>query len=116
MRSKRCHCCQKMHARRDFDGNEQCGYSASRSGCVAVRSITGLSGNEPNSLAENPERRDFTGNTENSLRSASSRLYLNFEQDEIDESRNIDNSEDVDFPATKLVYDWRAHAQHTISD
>ena len=47
---------------------------------MAVKSIRGSSGNEPNSVIQNPDRKDFTGNTENTpLSSASSRLYLNIE-------------------------------------
>ena len=81
---------------------------------MAVKSITGSSGNGPNGKVQNPDRRDFTGNTENTLlRSASSWLKLNIEQDEIDETRDIDNSEDGDFPSTRLNYDRRAHAHHS---
>ena len=83
---------------------------------MAVRSIEGSSGNGPNSLFQNPDRRDFTGNTENApLTSASSRLDSNFEQDEIDETRDIDNSEDGDFPVTRFYYDRRAHAHHMVA-
>ena len=83
---------------------------------MAVRLITGPSGNGPNSIVQNPDRRDFTGNTENTpLRSASSRLDLNFEQDEIDESPDIDKFDDGDFPATRLNYDRRAHIHHNNS-
>ena len=49
---------------------------------MAVKSITSSSGNGPNSIVQNPARRDFTGNTENTrLRSASSWSDLNIEQD-----------------------------------
>ena len=59
----------------------------------AARSITGSSGNEPNSMVQNPDRRYFTGNTENTpLRLASSYLDLNIDQDIIDETRDFDNS------------------------
>ena len=68
---------------------------------MAVRSITGSSGNGRNSIVQNPDGKDFTGNTKNTpLRSASSRLDLNIEHDEIAETRDIDNSEDGDFSAT----------------
>ena len=80
---------------------------------MAVRSITGSSGSGPNSIVQNPDRRYFKGNTENTpLRSASSRLDLNFDQDLLDETRVIDNSEGGDFPATTLNYDRRAQAHH----
>ena len=59
---------------------------------MAAKLITHSSGNGDNSTIRNPDRRDFTWNTEISpLRSASSRLELNIEQDEIDETRDIDN-------------------------
>ena len=80
---------------------------------MAVRLITSSSGNGPNSIVQNLDQRDFTGSTENiPLRSASNRLDLNIEQDEIDETPDIDHSEDGDFPAAKLNYDPRAHAHH----
>ena len=80
---------------------------------MAVRSITSSSGNGPNSTVQNPHRRDFTVNTENiPLSPASSRLDLDIEQDEIDETRNIDSSEDGDLPETRFNYDRRAHAHH----
>ena len=73
---------------------------------MAVRSITGSSGNGPNSIVQKPDRRHFTGNTEYTpLRSASSRLDSNIEQDEIDETHEIDISDDGDFPATRIKYD-----------
>ena len=79
----------------------------------AVRSITGLTGIGHNSIVQNPDRRNFTGNTENTpLRSASSQLDLNNDQDLIDETRDINNSEDGDFPATRVNHDRKAHAHH----
>ena len=81
---------------------------------MAVRSITGSSRNGPNNIVQNPDRIDFTRNTENTpLRLASSRLDLNIEQDEIDETRDFNNSEDGDFPASRLKYDRRMHAHQT---
>ena len=83
---------------------------------MAVRLITDSSGDGPNSIVQNSDRRDFTGDAENTpFRSASSRLDLNIKQDELDETRDIDKSEDGDFPATKLNYDRRAHAHHNTS-
>ena len=70
---------------------------------MVVRSITGSSGNGPNGLVQSLDLIGFTGNTKNTpLRSASSRFDLIIEQDGIVETRDIDNSEDGDFPATKL--------------
>ena len=46
------------------------------------------------------DQRDFSGNTENTpLMSVFSRVDLNFDQDGNDETRNVKNLEDGDFPA-----------------
>ena len=37
------------------------------------------------------------------------------DQDVIDETRDIDNSEDGNFPATRLMYDRRAHAHYMVT-
>ena len=81
---------------------------------MAVRSETGSSGNGPYSIVQNPDERDFTGNTKNTpLRSGSSRLDLNIDQDIIDETCDIDNSEEGNFPATRLNFDRRERAHHS---
>ena len=81
---------------------------------MSVRWITGSSGNGHSSIVQNLDRKDFTGITRNTpLRSASSQLDSNIEQDEIDKIRDFDSSEDGDLPATRLDYDRRAHAHHT---
>ena len=83
---------------------------------LAVKSITSSSENASNSTIQKPYRRDFTGNTKNTpLKLASSRLDLKIEQDEIDESRDFDNSMDGDFLATRLNFDRRAHANHMVT-
>ena len=65
-------------------------------------------------MVQNSDRRDFTGITETTqLMSASSRLGLKTEQDEIVETRDIDNSEDGNFPATKINVERRVHVYHT---
>ena len=80
---------------------------------MAARLITGSSGNGPNGIVENLDRGVFTGENKNTLiRSASNRLDLDIEQDEIDETRDIDNYEDDDFPAARLNYDRWAHTHH----
>ena len=62
---------------------------------MAVRSITESSGREPSSMVQNPDQRDFSGNTENTpLMSASSWVDLNIDQDRNDETRNVENFED----------------------
>ena len=79
----------------------------------AVRLITGSSRNGPNSIVQDPDRKDFWGNNKNTpLMLASSQLDLNINQDKIAETHDIDNSEDGDFPAIKLTYDRRVHAHH----
>ena len=84
---------------------------------MAVWLITGSSGNGPKSIVRKPDRRDFSGKTNNTpLRLASSHLDLNIEQDGMDETRDIDNSEDVDFSATRLKYDRKAHADHNSNE
>ena len=57
---------------------------------MAVRSITGSSGRGHNSVVKNPNRGDFTRNTENTpLISASSRrLDINVNQNRFDETRD----------------------------
>ena len=83
---------------------------------MAVRSITGSSGQGSSSLAQNPDRADFTGNTENTrLMSASSRLDLIVDQNRDEETRNVETFEDGDFPALRLNYDRRALAHHKSS-
>ena len=65
---------------------------------MAVRSITGSSGQGPSIMVENTDRRVFTGNTENtSLRVDSSWLDLNVDQDRNYDTCNIENFEDDDF-------------------
>ena len=43
---------------------------------------------------------------------ASSRLVLIIEQDEANETHNMDDSEDDDFPVTRFNVDRRVHAHH----
>ena len=81
---------------------------------TAVRSSSGSIGHGPTSGVQNPDRRDFTGNTENTpLMSAFSRLDLNIDQDRIGQTRDTENFEDGGSPALKPNYDWRAHAHCT---
>ena len=80
---------------------------------MAVKSITESSRRGPISVVQNPDPRDFTGNTENTpLMLVSSRLDLNVDQDRDDETRNVKNFKDGDFPALRPNYDRRAHAHH----
>ena len=80
---------------------------------MAVRSITGSSGIGPSSKVQNLDRIDFTGRTEKTpLSLVTSRLDLNIDQDSMDETRDIDNSEDGDFPTASFNYDRRTHAHY----
>ena len=80
---------------------------------MAARSITESSRRGPNSVVQNPGQRDFTGNTENApLMPASSRLDLNIYQDGNDETCNVENHKDGDFPVLRPNNDRRAHAHH----
>ena len=83
---------------------------------MVVRSITGSSGHGPNSVVQNPDRGDFTGNSENTpLMSASSRVDLNIDQDRINETRDFGNFENGDILALRLNYDRRAYT-HQYAD
>ena len=83
---------------------------------MAIKSITGSSGDGHNSIVLNLGQRDFTANTENTpLRSASIWLDLKIDQDIIGETRDIEDSEDGDFPATRLIFDRRAQALHMVT-
>ena len=82
---------------------------------MAVWSATESSGRGPNSVALNLDRRDFSGNTENTpLMSASSLVDLSINQDRNDENFNVENFKDVNFPALRFSYDRQAHAHHNI--
>ena len=82
---------------------------------MAVRSITGSWGHVPNCEVQNPDHRDFLGNTGNTqLMSASSRLNLNKNQDKNDDTRNGENFVDGDFLALRPNYDRRAHAHNVL--
>ena len=83
---------------------------------MAVRLIRGPSGKETHGIVQNPDQRDLTRNTKKTPRRlVSSRLDLKIEQDEIDETLDIDISEDGDFSAKKLSYDRKAHVHHVVT-
>ena len=80
---------------------------------MAVRPINKSSVQGPSSVVQKHDRRDFTGKTKNTpLMLASSRLDLNVDQYRNDETRNIENNEDGDFPALRPNYDRRAQVHH----
>ena len=88
-----------MHAWRDFDSNGQCSYSTSWE-CREInhRFIK----HRPNSVVQNSDKRDFIENKENTqLKTASSWFDLNSDQEKIDGTRAIENSEDGYFPAIR---------------
>ena len=65
-----------------------------------VGSITGLSRRRLNSVVRKPYLRDFTGNAENTpLKSTSTRLDQNIDQERIDDTRDVESFEVGDFPA-----------------
>ena len=83
---------------------------------MAAQSTTGSTGHGKYSEVQNPDQRDFLGNNRNTpLMSASSRLYLDNKLNRNDETHNIEDFEDGDFPALKPNYDRRAHAHHKCS-
>ena len=85
-------------------------------GEMAVKSVTGSTGQGTISEIQNLNRRDFLGNIGNTpLTPASSRLVLDNEIDRNDETRNNGDVEDGDFPALRSNYDRRAHAHHSAS-
>ena len=79
----------------------------------AMRSLTESLGRGPNRMVQNADRRDFSGNTEKTpLMSASSRVDLNIDRDRNDDTCNVENFEDGDFPALKPTYDRQARLHH----
>ena len=80
---------------------------------MAMRSITESSMRGPSSMVHISDRRDLTGNTENTpLMLASSRLDLNVDQYRNEETLNVENSEDEDFLTLCPNFYRRTHAHH----
>ena len=101
-----------MQVRRTFDSVSKFSNSAS---WEAVRSVTGSLGQWPSTAVQNSDRRDFTGNTENTpLMSASSGLNSSIDQDWLDATRTVEIFEDGDFPALRSNYHRRAHGHHMV--
>ena len=81
---------------------------------MAVRWISNSSGSGPDSAVQNPDWKDFAGKTEKTpLMSTSRQLFLNIDQDRIDEIRDIVSLEDGDFVALKPNYSRRVLAHYT---
>ena len=81
---------------------------------TAVRSVTGSTGQGPNSEVQNTDRKDLLGNAGNTLlMSISSRLDLNLNQDRKYETRNEENFEVGDFRALRPNYDRRVPTHHS---
>ena len=81
---------------------------------MAVGLITSSSKLGPNSTVQNRDRRDFILITENTpLKSASSQLDLDNDQNRINDTLDIENSEDGDFSALGTNYDQQAHIHHS---
>ena len=101
----------KSDAWRNFDSDGQWSNSASWDGREINHQVS--SGRGPSSMAQNPVQRVFTGNIEiTPLMSASNRIDSNVDQHRNEETRNVENFEDGDFPALRPNYDRRAHAHH----
>ena len=67
---------------------------------MAVRSVAWSSGRGPTSIVRNPDRRDFSGNLENTpLMTASCLTDLNTNQDKNDETCNSEIFVDDSFAA-----------------
>ena len=80
---------------------------------MGVRSITGSSGCESNSVVRNADQRDFAGLMENNLlMTAASRVDLNIDQNWNDWTRNNENSEDGNFSVLRPNYDRKSHTHH----
>ena len=59
---------------------------------MTERSVSGSSRLDLSSVVQNPDQRDFSGNTENTtVMSAASLVDLNIDQDGNDETHNIEN-------------------------
>ena len=81
---------------------------------MAVRWISNSSGSGPDSAVQNPDWKDFAGKTEKTpLMSTSRQLFLNIDQDRIDEIHDIVSLEDGDFVALKPNYSRRVLAHYT---
>ena len=71
-----------------------------------MRSITGSSGRGASSVVQYLDQRDFSGITENTpLMSASSLVDLSIDQYKDDDTPNVENFEDGDFPALRPNFD-----------
>ena len=82
---------------------------------MAVRSTTGSSRRGPNSVAQSPYRRAFSGNTKKTpLVTASGRTDLNINQDRNDETRNSENFGDGNFPALRPDLEKETHTHHSL--
>ena len=81
---------------------------------MVVKSITESSGRETNSMVQNSDQRDFTGNTENTaLILASSWLDLNVDQVRNEETHYVGIFKEDDFPALRPYFDRKVHTRYT---
>ena len=61
---------------------------------MALSSVTGSSGHRPTRVFQKFDRRDFSGDTDNTpLMATSSRTHFKIDQNRIDETRNVKNFE-----------------------
>ena len=83
---------------------------------MAKRSMNESSGQGPSSVAQNPHRKDFSGNYENTpLMSASRRSHLNIEQERYGETRNARKFKGGKFPALRHNYNRQPHALNMVT-
>ena len=84
---------------------------------MVVRSTNGPSRNGSNSVVQDPDRRDFIGNTESTpLKLASSRFDLSIDQNTIDVTHDNQNFGYGVFTALKPNYVRQAHTYHMLAD
>ena len=83
---------------------------------MVVRSITESLGRWPSIVVRNSDQKNFTGNNGNNpLKSISSQIDMNVDQDRNIETRIVENFENGNFPALRPIFDRRAHAHHMVT-
>ena len=83
---------------------------------MAVRSIIESSAYGHNSAVQNPDENNFIGNTKNTpLKSDSRRLDPNIDKNRNDETSDLKNLEESNFPAFRPKYDRTARAHHMLA-
>ena len=82
---------------------------------MAVRSITGSSVHGPNSVFQNLDQIDFSGNPEDTpIMTASSRTDLNINHSRNDEMQKNETTENNDLPALRSNYEGQTHTHQSL--